>query len=529
MVNWKIAGVYFWPVLRERMMREVLEQLGIYERRVEQPKVARKAPSEFQIPQSKYAVIPFLRRDAAGVDPFSADILRILDEADARPLIFGMGDADLVSDNPQVAKRPHVEELEAEFAHRYRRRAQLRVLPAYLNKRSVDRSRWKNFIVSLNAALSGLVADASVEGADAAAGTESVRAATSARTAQSLTSKYAAFPTWLIVDFIAKRIGWKKLFRQTSVQKLFVVNAWKRPLIAGAQDAGVWVVEPQHGLLSEFHPLFSFSGRVAESRQVEAALVESAEPLEAVAYLPNELYTWGEFWGENLGAPKSLQISVVGAPSSMAERMGKGLASAVRLPGSVLIASQAQQTSKLFELAVRAAKANPDLQITLKPHPQETREQYRQLIIDFAQAEAASEAAGATGPDGAATAPSFTPRDTETTSIKVAYSYLPSNFKLANPDEPALPLIAKSEFVVGVHSMALVEAIALGAKVIALKLPGFEHVRAIAERGDLLLAEADSDLSAEFAAARIAGNPLKYFAKPLSPEQYSSLVLSLQP
>ncbi|MEY4989597.1 MAG: hypothetical protein RI933_1230 [Actinomycetota bacterium] len=511
MVNWKIAGVYFWPVLRERMMREVLEQLGIYERRVEQPKVARKAPSEFHIPQSKYAVIPFLRRDAAGVDPFSADILRILDEADARPLIFGMGDADLVSDNPQVAKRPHLEELEAEFAHRYRRRAQLRVLPAYLNKRSVDRSRWKNFIVSLNAALSGLVADLS------------------ARTAQSLTSKYAAFPTWLIVDFIAKRIGWKKLFRQTSVQKLFVVNAWKRPLIAGAQDAGVWVVEPQHGLLSEFHPLFSFSGRVAESRQVEDALVESAEPLEAVAYLPNELYTWGEFWGENLGAPKSLQISVVGAPSSMAERMGKGLASAVRLPGSVLIASQAQQTSKLFELAVRAAKANPDLQITLKPHPQETREQYRQLIIDFAQAEAASEAAGATGPDSAATAPSFTPRDTETTSIKVAYSYLPSNFKLANPDEPALPLIAKSEFVVGVHSMALVEAIALGAKVIALKLPGFEHVRAIAERGDLLLAEADSDLSAEFAAARIAGNPLKYFAKPLSPEQYSSLVLSLQP
>lgn len=77
-------------------------------------------------------------------------------------------------------------------------------------------------------------------------------------------------------------------------------------------------------------------------------------------------------------------------------------------------------------------------------------------------------------------------------------------------------MLARAEYVVGVHSMALIEALALGAKVLAIKLPGFENIQPFVNRGDITLVDADSDLTKELALSRVAPRANEYFAQPVS-------------
>ena len=106
---------------------------------------------------------------------------------------------------------------------------------------------------------------------------------------------------------------------------------------------------------------------------------------------------------------------------------------------------------------------------------------------------------------------------------------MPSNLEILQSEVPALELMSQFEFVVGVHSMALVEALTLGAKVIVVKLEGWQYVEAIAARGDLILADANSDLVAEFAASRAAGEPDYYFAPPLEASAFETMLLQEKP
>jgi hypothetical protein len=74
--------------------------------------------------------------------------------------------------------------------------------------------------------------------------------------------------------------------------------------------------------------------------------------------------------------------------------------------------------------------------------------------------------------------------------------------------------------------MALVEALALGAKVVAVALPGYENIEAIATRGDLVLAATNTNLTSELTQAKLAQNPSYYFAPAMAPEFFTALLLS---
>jgi hypothetical protein len=158
----------------------------------------------------------------------------------------------------------------------------------------------------------------------------------------------------------------------------------------------------------------------------------------------------------------------------------------------VLFVSQVQQTTRLFEIALRAADANPSKNFVVKPHPQENAEQFRQHLRELGRR-------------------------------------LPANLRFVDLSEPALNLVARSEFVVGVHSMALVEALALGAKVIAVQLEGWQNIEAIAKRGDLTLASPNTDLVAELASAGVARDPEYYFAQQLEASAFGQLVRKERP
>jgi len=435
LVDFKVGSIYLWPLLRERLMRDVAETLGVYETRDDPEKVAELAgekPIVAAFHMSEVAILPFLRRDESGAEPFSDFIVEALRGQKIEPLIFGMGKSDLESGRPQV------EVLELNFMRLYRNRAKLLVAPTI---RASHRAKYRRVLSAL--ALE-IVGDESAQ----------------------ITSRYQQFPRWLLVDFHAQRYGFKKFFKSAGVKTLVVVNAWKRGLIAGAQRAGVWVIETQHGLLSNKMPLLSWPNS------------------ELVPYLPNQILVWGDYWGRIVDLPQAIERTVIGAPTKLSALQQRNIP---HKAGTVLIVSQAQQTSKILDLAIRAAVANPELKFVLKPHPQE-----HQITLG---------------------------------DISKRIARLPENLQFASPSASALPMIARAEFVVGVHSMALIEALALGAKVISLRLPGFENIQPFVSRGDITSADAAGNLTKELSLARVAPGSKDYFAPPVSSRRLTEILM----
>jgi hypothetical protein len=264
-------------------------------------------------------------------------------------------------------------------------------------------------------------------------------------TLSSIAGPYRAFPRWLLVDFWAQQRGWKKFFKAAGVRKVFIVNAWKRAMISGAQAAGATVVEPMHGAISDIHPYLTWAGQ------------------DWVAYQPDELLEWGPYWGEIAALPSVTKRKVVGAPSVVVDAVARErelvAADQAHQTNTVFIASQAHATKKITKFLLAAAAAHPTFFFTLKQHPQEAP-------VDF---EAVARNAFRKG--------------------KLASPRVPSNLILADPKANTLEAMARSEFVLGVYTTALFEAVALGCKVGVLAFSGWHHIRALVERGDATLIE----------------------------------------
>lgn len=436
LVDWRVGSIYLWPLLRGRLMREVAEQLGVFERRPPEPQaIYSPVPTEVlaSFAPADYAVVPFVRRDAAGLDPFSGFIVDSLKAHGHKPLVLGMGAQDAGSGRPQV------ENLEQEFIGHYRRQALLLVAPTLRKSHSAKYARVIGHIES------ELKNAAQHIGLDLTA----------------ITGPYRHFPRWLLVQFAAQRMGWKKFFKTARVRKIFVVNAWKRGLIAGAQAAGVTVVEPQHGAISGIHPYLSWPDQ------------------DEVAYQPDEFLEWGAYWGDVAELPAKTVRKVIGAPTFITDALAREHQLATKgeahQPKTVLIASQAHATKAIAEFLKTAAAANPDHLFTLKQHPQEAP-------ADF----------GANPP---------------------------ANLLLADPAANTLDLMARSEFVLGVYTTALFEAFTLGCKVGVLGFSGWQHIRGLVERGDAKLIENQNQLTqflASEAAATEQTSADYYYAPPVS-------------
>ena len=450
LVSWQVGSIFIWPLIRASLMREVAEKLGVFEVRPPQEKVADSPASEISFAPANYAVVPFVRRNSAGLDPFSTYIVDALVAHGEKPLILGMGPDDVGSGRPQV------EQLEREFLSRYRNLAKLMVAPTL---RARHAEKYARVIQHIESSLAENAERAGV-------------------TLKSITGPYRAFPRWLLVDFWAQQRGWKKFFKAAGVRKVFIVNAWKRAMIAGAQAAGATVVEPMHGAISDIHPYLTWPGQ------------------DWVAYQPDEILEWGPYWGEIAALPSATKRKVVGAPSAVVEAIAReselaGIDQAHQT-NTVFVASQAHATKKITKFLLAAAAAHPTFFFTLKQHPQETP-------VDF---EAVARNAFRKG--------------------KLASPRVPSNLLLADPKVNTLEAMARSEFVLGVYTTALFEAFALGCKVGVLGFSGWHHIRALVERGDATLINDLADLD-EFLRANsgrdVSGQRERadyYYAKPAS-------------
>lgn len=395
---WRVAGISLWPILRMRIFRELTEQLGLFERRIEDREPA-KLVGPRRAEFGEFVVVPFVRKNESGIDPYSVRI------------------SSTLGDRASTLEMSRVDELEAYFTKKYRRRALLAIAPKL---KDADRQKWDRVMTYLESTL------------DAHLG------------------RYRAFPRWALVQFYAQNHGWRKAFRKT--KKVFMVNAWKRSMIAGAQAAGAWVVEPQHGLLTTAHPLLSWPNT------------------SSVAYLPNELYLWGSVWA-NDSIPASVKKTIVG--------YDKTLPAYSKTPKTILLIGQVHHTERMLEIAKTMAEKKPDHTLVYKPHPQED-------------------------------------------DALLANQKLPRNLMIGQKDRPAIELIANSEYVIGVYSMALVEALAIGAKVISLRLPGSETLEAFAEQ--ITFASPTDKLDDVLAAAKPAANAEVLFATKLTDRAFQELL-----
>ena len=414
LAGWQVSGVYLWQVIRERLYTHIAEQAGLY-----QPVPAKDPiPQQREVPiqESAVAVLPFVRRDAAGVDPFSIGLIEAAEAISGPALVFGIGAADLGSGLPQF------ETLDDLFKKRGRFGAKVKV---QLSARKSDAAKWARVIARLEQELSVDLA------------------------------KYRAFPRWLLVDFITRERGWHSLFRTSKSKVLFAVNAWQLPTIAGAKRAGLTVIEPQHGVISSMHPRLSWRDAIGG------------------AYLPDQFWQWGSYWGE--GLPTSVKRVTIGAPKFLTEQRG------VAKQRQLLVIGQPQQSKNIIQFARFIAASVKNLPVVFKPHPQEKLEEILAVLDSFGER--------------------------------------PSNLSIEAPDAPTLPLIAQSEFVVGVYSTALFEAVALGSKVGVLKLDGWKHVHTLVIDGDATLIAQVSDIGKFLTTSKPSLTSKRYYADPVDLKQ----------
>ena len=423
LVSWQVGSIFLWPLIRASLMREVAEQLGVFEKRPPQAQVPYSGVAKTSPATASYAVVPFVRRDAAGLDPFSSYLVDSIEAHGEKPLVLGMGPDDVGSGRPQV------EQLEREFAARFGFIAKVLVAPTLRKSHAAKYARVIRHIeVELLAAAEQIGLDVT-----------------------KITGPYRQFPRWLLVQFAAQRMGWKKFFLTAKVRKVFIVNAWKRAMIAGAQEAGATVVEPMHGAISDIHPYLTWADQ------------------GWVAYQPDELLQWGPYWGEIAQLPASTKRKVIGAPSLVVDALSRERELAAleqaHLSNTVLVASQAHATKKIARFLLDAAAEQPNFIFTLKQHPQER-------AVDFEAVAAKAYRKG-----------------------RLASPTVPSNLILADASANTSELMARSEFVLGVYTTALFEAVALGCKVGVLAFSGWHHVRRLVERGDAELLESQGHLT----------------------------------
>ncbi len=419
--SWQVGEVYLWQVIRERLYTHIAEQLGL-----SQPVPAKaEVPPQLEVPiqESQVAVLPFVRRDASGQDPFSVGIIRAAEKVSGPALVFGIGAEDAGSGLPQF------ETLDALLKQRARFTAKLRVV---LTQRKHHADTWARVIAFLEGELAVDLA------------------------------KYRAFPRWLLVDFISREIGWYSLFRTAKAKALFAVNAWQLPTIAAAKRAGLRVIEPQHGVISSMHPRLAWSDSAAG------------------AYLPDEFWQWGTYWGECL--PSSVKRVTIGAPSFLTAQRG------VAKKRQLLVIGQPQQSKNIIQFARFIAVSVKNLEVIFKPHPQEKLEEIAAVLDSFGER--------------------------------------PINLSVVEPQSETLSLIAQSEFVIGVYSTALFEAVALGSKVGVLKLDGWKHVHKLIIDGDATLIAQVSDIGKYLTTAKPSLTSKRYYADPVDLEQLVSEVLN---
>lgn len=244
----------------------------------------------------------------------------------------------------------------------------------------------------------------------------------------------------------------ERFFRFARTKRLYMTDSYySSAVVAGARAAGVHIVELQHGFISRYHLGYSY-------------------PDAASAYLPDEFWTFGEYWNPVL--PASVKTRVIGAPyvQELAAR-----ATEPRQESRVVFTSQGVLGDRLFSIALDCARKLPEREILYRLHPSEALENYAPLM----------------------------PLD------------VPANFTLSHRQPNIFALLGSAGVQVGVFSTTLLEGMALGCRTAVLALPGHEYMLPAVQAGDASFARTAEEVVHAIENAPLPMDASRYYAAPL--------------
>ena len=242
----------------------------------------------------------------------------------------------------------------------------------------------------------------------------------------------------ILINFEYEYKYYSNFFRIKQPQKIYIICSYgKEALIAAARDLNIEVFELQHGVMTKYHVEYNF-------------------PDVKIPYFPDKLLLWGEYWKNNVNLPKNVKIELYGYP--YLKKQYEKYQNIEKNLNQVIFISQGTIGKKLSEKAIEFAKENPDLKVVYRLHPGEFlrwKKEYKDLYEN---------------------------RNLENLEIS------------GNNEKNLYEYLFESEYLIGVSSTVLFEALNLGLKVGAVNLFGAEYVEELIKEGYIKLFQRDQKI-----------------------------------
>jgi hypothetical protein len=212
------------------------------------------------------------------------------------------------------------------------------------------------------------------------------------------------------------------LLRQRAPKKIYLVVGYgrKHALLAAAAKLQIPTIEIQHGTIIPQHTGYSFPGR------------------ETVPYFPDQIDLWGRYWADITPLPSKVILNIAGFPYFHKKKAQSRHTR--EHTGEVLFISQGTIGFRLQLIAREFAEKYPGYTIVYRMHPSEYKVRYSRY-----------------------------------SGLMDAAAQLNNLHISDNKKDDLYTSFARAEYVVGVYSTALIEALALQCRLILIDYPGVEY------------------------------------------------------
>jgi len=227
------------------------------------------------------------------------------------------------------------------------------------------------------------------------------------------------------------------LVRKKTKRVYLVVSYGQKPLVAACKKNNIEIVEFQHGFMGKYHLGYSYPSK------------------QKIHYFPDKLMLFGKYWYETTPLPLNEQQIVFDGFPYIEKKIKK--ITIKKIKNQILFISQQPMGEKLFKIAYNFALKYQNFTVIFKPHPSEIT--YGKIYPSPSKLKA-----------------------------------LNNLILIRHNSIDTYSLLASSEFVVGIFSTAIFEAIALGCKAILVNLLGIENMEYFLERSHAFLVNNENDI-----------------------------------
>ncbi len=251
-----------------------------------------------------------------------------------------------------------------------------------------------------------------------------------------------------------------RLIKKRQPQKILIVCAYtyKKALVAAAKYCETECIELQHGTMDKFHMGYSYPNH------------------PYIHYFPDKMYVFGLYWKEHVQLPlKAENIIVKGFPYF--NSVSKKYLHLKKNKNQITILSQGSIGIRMSQLFVKDVSLYREFIIKYKLHPGE----YSRYKSEYPELMPATD--------------------------------LPNVEIIDNNEQNLYYHLNTSEYVIGVYSTAVYEALAFGCKVVVLDLPGVEYMSELIENKYVMFAKNFEEAYRQIELNEFKTFPLDYFFK----------------